>query len=95
MSANCPTCGEFTLSPQYHRCPPEWEARDDEGNDDDWEVVRARDADDAAAKFAEESDSDSDGPRERTVLVREKGSEDVKRFAITFEYSVDYYANEE
>jgi hypothetical protein len=91
----CATCGHFTLSPKYHTCPPEWEARDADDCDDDWEVIRAPDADDAATKYAEECDDGSgEGAHERTVLVRAIGSTDVKRFEITFDYSVDYYATE-
>lgn len=95
MSHNCPTCGNFTLSPEYHRCPPEWEVRDaDDCDDTDWEIVRGSDEDEAATKYAEESDNHGDGPRERVVLVRAPGTTEAKRFEITFDYSIDYYATE-
>lgn len=92
--SDCQDCGNYMFS--FHRCPPEWEARDaDDCDDEDWEIVREHDAEDAARKYAEDSDDNGgEGPHERNVLVRKKGSTDVTRFEITFDYSVDYYAKE-
>jgi hypothetical protein len=93
----CPTCGKSTyFSGNSHRCPPQWEVRDaDDCDDSDWEVVREIDAEDAAREYAQRSDSDGgEGPHERIVLVRELGSTETKRFEITFDYSIDYYAHE-
>lgn len=93
---DCTTCGQYMFFPDRHSCHPEWEVRDpDRSDDDEWEIVRAMDDEDAAAKFAEECDSEGgEGPRERKVIVREKGATEAKTFAITFEYSVDYSTNE-
>lgn len=90
----CATCKAYMVFPERHTCPPEWEVRDaDDCNDLDWEIVREHDEEEAATKYAEESDSNGgEGPHERAVLVRKPGGTDVKRFEITFDYSVDYRA---
>jgi hypothetical protein len=92
----CKTCGKYMLYPERHTCPPEWEVRDaDDCDDSDWETVREFDEEDAATKYAEDCDDNGgEGPHERTVLVRKPGASEVKRFAITFDYSVDYSARE-
>ncbi|MDR5800604.1 hypothetical protein [Caballeronia sp. LZ001] len=91
----CPICDGF-LSSFGHTCPPLWEVCDAEDCDDqDWQTIREIDAEEAAREYAGKADSDSGGgPHERTVLVRAPGSTDVKRFFITFDYSIDYYARE-
>jgi hypothetical protein len=83
--------------PERHACAPEWEAQDPDARaDDDWTIIRAYDEEGAATKYAERSDDRcGEGAHERIVLVREPGSSEVKRFAITFDYSVDYRAHEE
>jgi hypothetical protein len=93
----CATCGRYEGLSKYHACPPEWEVRDAvDCDDDDWQIVREHDEEDAAAKYAEDCDDNGgEGPHERTVLVRAPGSSEVKRFVITFDYSVDYNAFEE
>lgn len=99
MSVNtrCPTCEQFVWSFEtHHECPPEWDVRDSDDSDDDWGVVREIDEAAAAEKFADSCDSDAgEGPRERKVLVRAKGSAEVKRFEITFEHAINYSAAEE
>ena len=93
----CPTCGKSThFAGKHHKCPPEWEVRDaDDCDESDWQIVREYDEDDAARRYASDSDNDcGEGPHERTVLVRAPGSTEAKRFSITFDYSIDYYAHE-
>jgi hypothetical protein len=92
----CSECGAYALTLAYHRCPPAWQVRDaDDCDDDDIVTIKAHEADEAAEKYAKQSDSDGgEGPNERTVLVRKAG-EEWQRFKITFDYSIDYYANEE
>lgn len=90
--SHCPTCGKFILFPNGHSCPPAWEVRDaDDCEESDWVSVREYDAADAAESYAKASDdSAGDGPQVRSVLVRAAGSSEVKRFHVTFDYSVDY-----
>jgi len=92
----CTKCGDYMIFPERHSCSPKWEVLDaDEGGEKDWTIVHAIDAEDAATKFAERRDDcNGEGPRERTVVVREPGSTEEKEFEITFDYSVDYYARE-
>lgn len=92
----CKTCGKHIWN-DYHKCPPAFEVLDVDYTGDDWGdayTVYDSDHEEAARAAAEEMDNGSDGPSERTVIVREKGKTEVKQFSITFDYSVDYYARE-
>ncbi|MBB5414062.1 hypothetical protein [Paraburkholderia atlantica] len=95
--SDCTKCGEYMFFPERHTCSPKWEVIDaDECGENDWKTIHALDGEDAAAKYAEQRDDrNGEGPRERTVIVREPGASDEKRFSITFEYSVDYSAQEQ
>lgn len=99
----CKDCGHWGTAP-YHQCPPMWNAWDeddyggDENGADSWLNVYAHDADEAAAKAAEQIDDDGgEGPHKRVVFVKLVGSphdEPAKKFEVDFEYSVDYSASE-
>jgi hypothetical protein len=94
----CVTC-KATGFMEHHRCPPAWQvlAEYHNGDWDDALVVYAQDADDAVKVAAERIDGgDAEGPSEQVLLVRPlTGDGEVRRFAITFDYSVNYYACEE
>lgn len=55
----CPICREYGWLGS-HRCPPMWEARMLTTWFDDWSKVRGTDAQEAAAKFAEQRDQNGD-----------------------------------
>lgn len=105
--ARCPICKEwgfFTGRFAEHRCPPAWECRLETEDEDDWRKVHARDAEDAAEKYAERYDCESAeyaivrGRTEAIVLVRkpadleEEPSAEVERFAIEGESVPQYRA---
>jgi hypothetical protein len=90
----CSECGAYALALHLHQCPPKWEVRDADDDESDFTIVHEFDAESAAAKYAEQSDDGGDGPRERTVSVRQNGG-DWQRFDITFEHSITYYAHEQ
>jgi hypothetical protein len=87
----CPKCNELDLGIREHTCPPIFECSD---GDDDWRECRARNHEDAAEKIAEEWDDHGDGPSERTIYVRKQGMIAMKKFNVTFEYSINYSADE-
>ena len=97
----CKDCGGWG-DPKHHRCPPMWNAWDEDDGDEDgadsWINVFAHDADDAARDAAERLDDDcGEGPHKRVVFVKLVGSpadEPAKKFEVDFEYSVDYSASE-
>lgn len=90
----CATCEEFLgAGSSPHACPPAWDVRLAE--DDDWMVVYARDADDAAEKAAAKAWSNSageigTGPHD--VVVRKDGVE--HKFAVSGEYDISWSAHE-
>lgn len=98
----CKTCGEWGfLDPGVlqHRCKPVWKARMDYHDEIDWTEVRAKDAEEAAEKYAEDYDCNSgDYPilsgRSRgdvIVLVRQDDSQ-IQRFSIEAESVPTYSA---
>lgn len=88
----CKTCGEYDHT-DTHRCLPVWVVSWEEDEDD--REVRARDAEQATERFAEQSDDyDSDWSRgERTVWVRKPGEKPVA-YAVETETVVQYSARE-
>jgi hypothetical protein len=99
---NCPECGEMTfdgttLMGNPHRCAPKFEVLhdDDKGEWDRAQIVFAYDHDDAATKAAQQYDeSMGEGPSEHIFYVRREGEAATKKFAVGFEYSIDYHAYE-
>jgi hypothetical protein len=98
----CMTCGEFLYSSGRHACPPVYEARFDrpEKDDRDWQNVRARGAEAAAEKFAEEYDIYNEynilrqGDRCEEIAEVRDGEGAITRWRITAESLPHYYANE-
>jgi hypothetical protein len=89
--------GNTTLMGNPHKCAPEYEVINewDKGDWDEAIIVHAYDYDDAATKAAEDFDSScGEGASERILDVRKVGEPEIKRFNISFDYSVDYHANE-
>lgn len=98
MIGDCPKCHEFMVIPDRHKCPPIFEVRRDEDGDE-WEAIRAFDHESAAKKWGQWDDCESAdysiaNGNEATVLVREVGSEDVKRFVVSGESTIVYSARE-
>lgn len=82
MTTRCPACGLFTLLGS-HRCAPEWEWRCDEWHGpDEWERVRAHDAEDAAVNATNRYDEEElrlvTGRRPAvTITVRDPRTQEV------------------
>lgn len=89
----CPICKEWGFS-AGHWCKPEWEACDTE--DQEWETVRAADAEDAAEIYCSRHDPFNEYgtvSASRTVLVRPIGRNDLRRqFLVTGELQPVYNA---
>lgn len=98
----CKTCGEHFVT-IARRCPPLFLALDPECSGDldcsspDWSEayhIYAYDAESAARKAAKKmDDSWGEGGHERDILIKDTNGKTTK-WAITFDYSVDYYAKE-
>lgn len=61
--AFCKVCGHFMMFPDSHRCPPMWECWSEdygETRERSAQKVRASDAEEAAEKYAEQSDEGGD-----------------------------------
>jgi hypothetical protein len=90
----CKTCSSYGWLGS-HKCDPVWEARI-YGDGDDWYEVHASDAEDAAARFAEEYDQGGDydiikrGSAE--VEVRKQGEEVIQLIDVTAESVPQYSA---
>ena len=91
----CKICGEWGWS-KTHRCPSKWEAQmadsKEEIDGDEWYIVRARGAKEAAEKFADKwcFEECERWPGER-VVVRPIGAETLDWYRvearITYEFS--------
>lgn len=89
---------------KYHKCDPVWFVAIVEGEeqpeDDDYREVRAADAEEAAAKGAEEEDSDSaeysvlKGNGDYVAWVKAAADAKPRRFKVTGEAVPQYYAEE-
>lgn len=104
LMKRCEKCGEWVWSHQ-HNCPPLWLVQCPEYDDETWDKVYARDAECAAAKFAEEYDADSHNMMDgETIIVQVKPHEDnthyntylgeTKEFVCSGEPIPTYYASE-
>lgn len=76
----CAKCDNWMMFPDSHRCPPKFEVIDADGGygDDPWrwaKTIYAHQPDDAAEKYADESDCEGDYTIIRgspaTILVRD------------------------
>lgn len=98
-SSWCKTCGRFMLYPDTHRCPPLFDARWEECDDDEWEQFREYDHDKVAERYAERRDADGDynivSGSDIIVLVRKHGEDDIKRFNVSGHSVPEYTATEE
>jgi len=100
MSDNkCPHCGQWQPRPNSHSHYRKFLAIDPDYTGDDWYdayPVCAFDHEDAARDAANEMDSSQgEGANEREIHVRPVDDpSDMRRFNITFDYSVDYFASE-
>lgn len=100
----CRKCDKmlFGLEKTHHICPPEFEVIEEDsfdGDNTDWEKtackIYAYDHEDAAKECADELDSGSgEGASDRTFYVRDKKTLTIKKFSISHDYSVNYYAHE-
>ena len=89
----CKNCGEY-CSLEYHHCD-EWEVWLDEDTREDADKQWADNAEDAAVKWGEWRDDEHnwvDSPN--VVCVARPGIEEVKRFEVVAEISIDYSASE-
>lgn len=91
----CPTCQKHDFLSR-HKCAPAWEARVF-GDGDEWNEVHGWDAEDAAAKFAEQYDEGGDydiirrGSAE--IEVRKQGDEAITLVDISAESVPQYSAH--
>jgi hypothetical protein len=97
MRGDCPKCGQWSLFPESHQCPPEWRCWEEENETaEDGSTVRARCAETAAEKYAEEYDSEGDymivHGTDATICVRAKAGGDVERFQVSGEVVPQYHA---
>jgi hypothetical protein len=95
----CKKCRAYLYSDgRNHTCPPLLLALDMENNSDDWAdatEVYLYQFEDAATEAADRFDSDcGEGAHERTIHIKDPRTGTIKAFKITFDYSVDYSANE-
>jgi hypothetical protein len=91
----CPICKRWDWSGS-HRCWPEWQWRI-WGDGDDWCIVRARDAEEAAELAAEVYDADDYsllGGGETVIETRAPGSETVTRWCCSGETVPRYHARQ-
>lgn len=100
----CPVCGEydyFGAKFLEHRCKPAFECRAEwQDGDDDWQIVRAVDAESAAAQFAERYDCEggdysivSRKMSDAVVIqVRKPDEKTFERWSIEAESVPTYYA---
>ena len=74
-----------------------WDAYDDENSDEaDCFQVEAENAEDAAEEAAEKLDPlAGEFAKERTIMVREAGTDGWRKFRVTAEVTVQYWATEE
>lgn len=92
----CKHCDHWGWS-NTHACPPIWEARIFETKwQNDWNEVRATDAEDAAKRFAEEYDVNGEHDIVRRgceeIEVRLQGSEKIWMVDVSAETVPAYYA---
>lgn len=101
--SHCKNCeamlfdGGMTLMGNPHVCPPIFEVLAEHylGDWSQADFVHSYDYDDAATKFAQHYDEAcAEGPSEQTLYVRKRGCHIIRKFEISFEYSVDYHAYE-
>ena len=97
---NCPTCKEFMLYPDSHRCAPQWEVwqpDNDETRDDGARTVRGHDVEEVVRRWASQRDSDGDysivGGSPAVVCVARTGSDDVRYLRVEG-YTVPEYRAE-
>jgi hypothetical protein len=99
----CPMCREwgwFGGASFNHFCKPAWECRiESTHGDDEWKTIHARDAEEAAEKFAEHYDCEGgeyaivSNPRSDWVIqVRKPGDETHERWSIEAETVPQYRA---
>jgi len=89
---DCETCGAFTVYRRSHKCPPVWLVRYHDYAADDATEIYAHEAEEAAEKFIDESETDGCMEPDDVIVSRD-GYED-KRFSVTGEYSVTWSARE-
>jgi hypothetical protein len=93
--AYCSECGAYAQAIHLHQCPPPFQVKRDLELDF-IATVFANDEAEAAEKYAEHLDSGfGGGPQERAIMARRPGAEHWKRFNITFDVTVDYFAHEQ
>jgi hypothetical protein len=95
--AKCTKCGEYDFS-STHKCPLKWKVFHIEYmGDEEFSVIYAGDAQDAAKKYAEKYDADDDtlmqGEEIEVQVVPFDGGE-TKIFIVTGEAEPVYYATE-
>ena len=98
----CDKCGQFSMYPTLHECPPAWEVcfgeTAEEGEDYGIRVVYQYDAagavEEAAAPFDSENDYTMARNGEGTAWARKDGEFTWKKFTLYAEQTTTYTANE-
>ena len=94
----CDTCGGHMITWVTHNCPPIWRARVPDHDGDDYREIRARDAEHAAEKYAEEYDQGGDyyvvGGSPIDVIVADADGQNEKTFNVKGEAVPQYTARE-
>jgi len=95
----CKVCGAYMFDSAKHRCPPIWLVKDEEYLGDDLRKVRGWDAEEAAAKYAEEWDQDEPelhdgGLTTHEVFVASSPDGPWKKFRLWGEATINYHADE-
>ena len=99
----CSKCDEYIYEwKPPHICSPEYEVIEEDifdGANTDWDEaykIYDYDHEGAAAKCAEKINDDiGEGACDRVFYVRDKKTLTVKKFSMTHDYSVNYYAHDE
>jgi len=99
----CPTCGNFMIRPDKHRCSPRWEIKYPDWLGDETKFVHAHDAGEAGERFARVTDSYGDyefaNGHEAEVQIRRAATDTEEpgpweTYILSAEPSVEYHARQ-
>lgn len=90
----CTRCGEYGFL-NAHRCSPVWLVSDENSDEEwnEWKLLHARDAEQAAERFCERSDANQgDYPSHRTVYVKQDEDSPAIAYDVSCELVPSYRA---